>query len=151
MSRKKYDGAKKVIGIILFILYLIAMCYILFFMEWRSRNLGGVVRYNATPFREIKRYAGLIKTMPYVAFTNLAGNVLIFMPYGALMTFFRRKTRTVILSVTLSGFFFSCAIELTQLFTRVGCCDVDDVILNTMGTLLGSIVYYIHYHRRKKR
>ena len=33
--------------------------------------------------------------------------------------------------------------NLIQLITRVGCCDVDDVILNTLGGMLGYLCYWI--------
>lgn len=150
MSSGKHDKLKKFIGVVLFIIYLIVMCYILFFMDWRSRNTGGALKYNAVPFREIRRYMGLICSMPYIALMNLLGNVIIFVPFGALMTFFMRNRKCVVLNVTLIAFVFSCAIELTQLFTRVGSCDVDDMILNTFGGFIGSLIYYIHYHRRKR-
>ncbi|MDD6381149.1 MAG: VanZ family protein [Lachnospiraceae bacterium] len=151
MSSGKHDGLKKFIGIVLFIIYLIAMCYILFFMDWRSRNSGGALKYNAVPFREIRRYIGLIWSMPAIALMNLLGNIMIFIPFGALVTFFCREKRCVVLNVTLIGFVFSCGVEITQLFTRVGSCDVDDIILNTIGGFIGSLIYYIHYHWRKKR
>jgi glycopeptide antibiotics resistance protein len=36
-----------------------------------------------------------------------------------------------------------CAIELLQLFTLTGVCDVDDLILNMTGVLIGYIAYRI--------
>ena len=150
MSSGKHHKLKKFIGIVLFIIYIIVMCYILFFMDWRSRSAGSILRYNAVPFHEIRRYIGLISSMPYIALLNLLGNVLIFVPFGALMTFFNRDRKMVVLNVTLIGFVFSCAIEITQLFTRVGSCDVDDMILNTIGGFIGSLIYYIHYRRKKR-
>ena len=151
MKNGRHEKAKKAVGGILFIVYVIVMCYILFFMDWRSRNTGGALRYNAVPFHEIKRFIGMLDRYPYIALMNLLGNIAIFIPFGALLTFFRRKERVIVFQVTLLSFFVSCAIELLQLFTRVGSCDVDDVILNTLGGFIGSMIYYIHYNWRKSR
>ncbi|MQN01849.1 MAG: VanZ family protein [Lachnospiraceae bacterium] len=151
MKSGRYDKIKKVIGAVLFIIYLIFMIYVMFLMDWRSRNLAGPLKYNAVPFHEIKRYLHLLKVYPYISLMNLFGNVLIFIPFGALVTFFKRAERVAVLRVTLLAFTVSCSIELIQLFTRVGSCDVDDVILNTLGGFIGSLIYYIHYHWRKSR
>lgn len=151
MNHGRHEKTKKVIGLVLFIIYLIVMCYILFFMEWRSRSTNGEIRYNAVPFREIKRYLRLISSMPYIALMNLLGNILIFMPFGALVTFFRREKCFIVLRVTVVSCALSCAIEILQLVTRVGSCDIDDVILNTIGGFLGSLVYYIHYRWRIRK
>lgn len=151
MKPGRHERLKKAIGAVLFIVYLIVMCYILFFMEWRSRSPNGELRYNATPFKEIRRYLRLVSSMPYIALMNLLGNILIFMPFGALMTFFYKRKRFVVLWVTTISCAFSCAIEIIQLVTRVGSCDVDDVILNTIGGFLGSLIYYIHYRWRNRK
>ena len=37
---------------------------------------------------------------------------------------------------------FSLLVELTQLIARTGSFDVDDLILNTFGGLIGYILYY---------
>lgn len=46
-------------------------------------------------------------------------------------------------AVTLFSMEFSITVEVIQLITRVGCCDVDDVILNTLGGMLGYLCYWI--------
>lgn len=62
-------------------------------------------------------------------------NVLVFIPVGlALCPSFRRKRWW---QAPLFGFALSVAIELLQLQFRKGCADVDDVIHNTLGCLIG--------------
>lgn len=144
-----HDRAKKVIGIVLFVIYMIVMVHILFFSE--SRTPGGELRYNAILFHEIKRYLTNVDRIGWqLVFLNVFGNVLIFIPFGALVTFFFREKSCIVAKVTLISCLLSCAIEITQLFTRVGSCDVDDVILNTIGGFIGALVYYIHHRRRRK-
>ena len=92
-------------------------------------------RYNLIPFREIVRF---IKYWEYIDFfsvvVNLLGNVVAFMPFGALIRWFQAVGYT---------FLFSLCVELLQLVAKVGVFDVDDLILNTLGGLLGFIVYYL--------
>lgn len=67
---------------------------------------------------------------------NLVANVAAFLPLGMLLPCAFHKTdtigRTLLLSMGLS-----IAIELFQLVTYTGSCDIDDVLLNTLGALLG--------------
>lgn len=72
---------------------------------------------------------------------NFLGNVILFVPLGFLLVLISRQFRKVYYSL-LTGFFISVLIEFLQLFEGRG-TDVDDVILNTMGTLLGYLVGYL--------
>lgn len=83
---------------------------------------------------------------PRIAFLNLAGNVVLFIPFGALLPLlsstFRRFWATV-----LAGMLASVAIEALQWNGFAGggarSADIDDVILNTVGTALGYAVYAV--------
>ena len=94
---------------------------------------AGGTGLNLEPFREIRRAlngggAGHL---------NLVGNVLMFVPVGALVAWIARRAR--VLAATSVGLLLSLGIELTQLsLGRVG--DIDDVILNTAGALLGGVL-----------
>ena len=41
-------------------------------------------------------------------------------------------------------------VEVTQLITRVGCFDVDDIILNTVGGVLGYGMFALCNRLRRK-
>ena len=47
-------------------------------------------------------------------------------------------------------FLLSLTIEITQLLTRVGSFDVDDLILNTAGGIAGYLLFYIMNKIRSK-
>lgn len=86
---------------------------------------------------------------------QVAFNVLLFMPLG---WFLRRLGGRGIVVATLSGFAVSLAIELTQLTGIWGvysCAyrlfDVDDLLANTVGALLGSIVGMLLWRRHQHR
>lgn len=134
----------KLLTIILLIAYLILLFYFLFFSEAMGRTAGVEYRYNIIPFGEIRRFISLFQTRKWclAAILNLAGNVVAFMPFGAfLAVIMHPKERWYI--ITLFSFELSLCVELIQLWTRLGCCDVDDLILNTAGGLLGYVVYKI--------
>lgn len=70
---------------------------------------------------------------------NLAGNVLIFVPLGFLPPLLWKKARHLWAALMLSAG-SSCMIEFLQLFLGRS-VDVDDVILNTLGGLLGYLLF----------
>ena len=74
---------------------------------------------------------------------NFIGNIILFVPIGLLfpiMTGWNKRTIIV-------GAAFSFLIEAIQLITRKGCFDPDDALLNTIGCLIG----YVIFHAAKKR
>lgn len=95
---------------------------------------GGGTGLNLTPFQEIRR---ALEGHGGAQNVNLVGNVLMFVPIGALVAWLARRWR--VLAATVAGGALSLGIELTQLsLGRVG--DIDDIILNTAGALLGGIL-----------
>lgn len=68
-------------------------------------------------------------------------NIVFFMPFGFLLPTLWKRFRKFIPTV-VAGFLFSVIIEVGQLFT-IRATDVDDLIMNTLGTILGFIVFKI--------
>ena len=52
--------------------------------------------------------------------------------------------------ICISGFLLSLTVEVIQLVTKVGCFDVDDMILNTLGAAFGYVLFRICNHIRMK-
>ena len=69
------------------------------------------------------------------------GNIIWFVPFGFMLPMMLKKSKFI--TVTLSGFLFSLLIEILQLVFRKGICEIDDLILNTAGTMIGYSVYKI--------
>ncbi|MDE6887300.1 MAG: VanZ family protein [Eubacterium sp.] len=134
----------------MFGLYLILMVYFLFFAESMGRtHIGKEYHYNLKPFKEIQRYLTYYDVIgPYTVFLNLAGNILAFVPFGLFFPLLSRRNRSF-WKVTLISFEVSLLVELIQLVTRVGSCDVDDMILNTLGGMLGHLCFKLlfYWHR----
>lgn len=79
-------------------------------------------------------------------------NVILMMPYTALLLWAlkERLLKKVTLGRTLwqgikYAFLTSAAIEFLQLFLRLGTFQLSDIFYNTLGGLLGSLIYYIGY------
>ena len=133
----------KISGACLFLIYMACLIYFLFFAEEYGRGAGVAYAYNLEPFREIRRFLNYWEILGARAvFLNLAGNVIGFMPFGALLPILARGARKT-WKITLLSFEVSALVEVSQLIFRVGCFDVDDMILNTLGGMLGYLVFWI--------
>ena len=139
------------LAVIAFLLYLILLSYFLFFSEGMGRTAELEYRYNLTLFREIKRFIYNVNILGWKAvIVNVIGNVVAFMPFGYFIPRIS-KTHIGVFSVVLFSFEFSMLAEFLQLITKLGCFDVDDLLMNTIGGLLGYICYYIIHGRHRKR
>ncbi len=102
----------------------------------QTRGVGSV---NIIPFRFLyDTYKEVFENDNINYFLiNFIGNIVMFVPIGfCLPVLWKIKGRYVI----LTGFLISLFIELSQLFLSRG-TDVDDLILNTLGTAAGLLIY----------
>ena len=72
---------------------------------------------------------------------NIIGNITMFIPVGLVWPLCFRKLDTVGKTV-LAGAGFSLFIEITQLPFYDGCSDLDDILLNATGVLIGALIYF---------
>jgi hypothetical protein len=93
---------------------------------------------NLQPFTEIRR--GLRSGASDIVAANVWGNIAMFFPLGLLLMWLWTSPLIVrVIMATIAGAGLSVIIELTQLsLHRVA--DIDDVILNGAGALLGALV-----------
>ena len=139
-------------GLVLFVLYMMLLVYFLFFAEEYGRvaQAERLYRYNLVPFVEIKRFWMYREQLgTFAVFSNIFGNVIGFLPFGFILPIIFRRMNSGFL-ICISGFLFSLTVEVIQLVTKVGCFDVDDMILNTLGAILGYICFVICDHIRRK-
>lgn len=79
---------------------------------------------------------------------NIVGNVVCFMPFGFLLpTISKSKIVKNVVGVFFCTVLFTTAIETIQLVTKVGAFDIDDIILNTIGGILGYLVMRVTLHK----
>ena len=75
---------KKTLKWLIFIAYIAALVYFMFFAEILGRtDVSRTYRYNLVPFKEIKRFVNHFWQLGLTAvLANIAGNVVAFMPFG---------------------------------------------------------------------
>ncbi len=127
-----------------FLAYLLLLGYVLFYASWFGREDHAEYRYNLTLFQEIGRYYGVgIRSGSWNLFLwNVVGNICVFMPFGMFLPRLFKRCKNVFF-VTLLSLELSLVVEVIQLVTRVGSFDVDDLLLNTIGGMLGYLIYKI--------
>lgn len=149
----KIETAKKIrwLGKVLFLLYLLVLVYLMFFFEAYDRTMQNRrYLYNLIPFREIRRFIVYRETLGVsVVVENLIGNVVGFMPYGFILPLIYKSKRKLWM-ITLLTMEFSLFIEMTQLLLKVGICDVDDILMNTLGGMLGYGLFTVCNKIRRK-
>ncbi|MFB5267031.1 VanZ family protein [Paenibacillus enshidis] len=96
---------------------------------------------NLVPFREISRS---LRSLTDHTLLNLFGNVAIFIPLGILLGLMFKKEGMPGIKIFICAFFLSLGMETAQLLFRIGQFDVDDILLNTAGGLLGFVIYRIY-------
>ena len=67
-------------------------------------------------------------------------NVLMFVPFGILLPLMNRKVFNKVSFAFLFGLVTSTLIESIQLLFHLGQCDINDIIANTLGTVLGYLI-----------
>jgi len=117
-----------------FALYLVFLFKLLLF----SREPGSESSLNLVPFGSVvEYYFGDSSATRRFAFANVIGNVIAFVPVGAYLAVLRSRSRIwVDLLIVVA---VSVSVEIIQGAFALGASDIDDVILNTLGGLLGIL------------
>ena len=120
-----------------FVIYILCLFYVVTFQDvsWSTSNF--------IPFKEILRYS-IGSSMFY---KNVLGNMVMFVPFGFFVSYFLKLEK--LYSVTLITLLTSITIEVTQLLIgRV--FDVDDLLLNLIGGIVGFLLYELVHKLRIK-
>lgn len=148
-KRKKLISAS---SLVLLLIYLAILVYFTMFWDRLGRTDGfDTIRYNLVPFEEIKRFINYRNVSFSMFLMNVVGNIVVFVPMGFLLPLLGSKGR--FFPTFFASFGISLCIECIQLITKVGVFDVDDLILNTIGGIIGFILCFIVHRilRRKRR
>ena len=144
-NRKSYP-----LMVIFFMTYIVLLFYLLFFSESYGRTTDSGYRYNFELFKEIKRFWYNRDTLGWSSVVNLFGNIVAFAPFGFFLPMLCRIGKNVFGCVALSAVFSFC-VESVQLYTKVGAFDVDDIFLNSVGGLVGYLVFYLVWRPMARR
>ena len=120
---------------IIIVPYTLFLLYLMFFGMGRTQMEDNLLTIEPV-FSTINFIKGCISWKEIV--TIVAGNVVMFIPFGFLGWIFPRLQDlqnllfTFISAITI--------VEALQYFSRMGIFEVDDIILNTFGVFLGFLI-----------
>ena len=77
-------------------------------------------------------------------YRSMLMNVFLFVPLGLTLPFVLGKGRWAPFLTAVLALAFSAGIEYLQYTYALGRCEVDDVIMNTLGALLGSRAHWLY-------
>lgn len=127
INREKIVFYKEFYGL-LAIIYLLLLYYLLLSTE---RAASGV---NLTPFKEMTRYSIGSKLFFY----NVIGNVVLFIPFGYFASSYLKAKK--LSHILVPSILISLTAEAIQF--KIGrAFDVDDIILNMVGAIIGFMIY----------
>lgn len=136
---------KKPLTVLLLLATTLAIVAVTVWMAGRSYE-----NFEPIPFDDLRYLAKRLAERPIsthilaVLVVPMIANVLLFVPWGflAFITFYtveRPTLQTYVLTILL-GFSFTLGIEAWQYFLPSRVADVNDVIWNTSGTILGALL-----------
>ena len=117
------------IGSTLFIIYFFVLCNIVYFSREPGSRIGVDMRLFSTWGTTSQEHAYVIE------------NILLFIPFGFLFPACLPKRMSVL--TIFVGALCSICIEYIQYRTGRGYCQIDDVVTNTFGAVIGYIIYMI--------
>lgn len=121
-----------------FIIYILCLFQVVTFTDdvtWSTNNF--------IPFKEILRYS--ITSRLFLK--NVIGNMVMFLPFGFFISYYLENKKpylTVLLTLIASIAIESVQLAIGRVF------DVDDILLNLCGGMLGYLLYYILYRISEK-
>ena len=129
-NKKTFCFYKELIALS-FIIYILCLFQVVTFQD--NNNISS---NNLIPFREMFRY----DLGSRLFLKNVLGNIIMFLPYGFFTSYFLKEKK--LLPIFILTAVASLTIETTQLMIgRV--FDIDDILLNIIGGILGHYLYII--------
>lgn len=130
----------KKLAAIITIAYTLILFYWMFVGFGRSNRINMGYNYNVIPFHTLKMYMNYADHFNLRTwFINVVGNVAVFVPFGIAVPYLLGMR---LIRFTLSFIAALFVIEFLQLVLRRGSFDIDDVLLNTIGAIIGYFIYW---------
>ncbi|MFP5113571.1 VanZ family protein [Bacillaceae bacterium C204] len=155
---KKTKLMNRIIVLALFVFYIYALFKVILFkfgsidikmlLDLLQRNLSNLDRIlhklklsNFIPFKTI---FNTIQSPSIHDLINLFGNILIFMPFGVFLLLLSKNKGISLKDTLVLSLSLSLCLECLQFVLFIGSFDVDDLILNTSGGLLGYCAFKLY-------
>lgn len=145
----KFKNKTKFLIFLLFSIYMLFLLFLTFMngVRYKDNVLEDIVYrwnkgigFNFKPFRTIKRYCRYKNADFYI---NIVGNIVFFIPYGVCIPIIWEKMRTF-WKMFFASLCLPLFIETVQLFIGRS-TDIDDVILNLLGGMIGAFIFWMGY------
>lgn len=144
---KKFEKVIFVIYLMLFILFIMLKFDGSFHYLYNIRysimenKKYGLANISLIPLKTIKNY---LKVLPeFYAIKNLLGNIIPFIPFGYFIPIYIYKYKKSFFCVIFSFILLCITIETIQYIFSIGFFDIDDIILNLIGLILGYLIFKI--------
>ena len=157
LEKNKKDTLMRTTNWIFFAVYIILLSTLVLFDQMFGRQISSIFllsgrelqlhlthTVNIVPFKEIWRYvAGFINNSMNlnIIITNLLGNLVAFTPFALFLPMLTRINTFKRFFITI--LLITLGVEILQLVTMSGSCDIDDVILNVGGALIMYMILQI--------
>jgi glycopeptide antibiotics resistance protein len=128
MEQSKVNKPANRLTTLLFIIYLMALCWILLLKLGVRFSYMGERRTNLVPFNE-----------PFILSSENILNVVIFVPLGVYVGILFEKP--LFGKKLFFIFSLSLLVEGLQYILRVGAFDITDIITNTLGGIIGLMIF----------
>lgn len=134
----------KIFAKIVFIMYALCLLRIVLF---KRVTLTELIKFGIDPSKRVIYY------MPFAGFTylfqggynffsiceNYIGNLVLFIPLGIIINYYSKKANYK--KSLLYGALLSISFEIIQYIFAIGTSDINDVIMNSCGALIGCFIY----------
>ncbi len=137
LKLKKYQKYILAFTIIVYIYILLSIIIFKYGspMDVLSGKMSLFTEYNLIPFKDLYNS----KLSHGINMTAIIGNIILFVPLGILLQMKNGKT----IKNVFYGLGLSLAFEISQFVFKIGSFDVNDLILNTFGALIGVVIYKV--------
>lgn len=152
---KKNRGCMKKYSEILVLIYLVFLTYCILFKGSYSYLKACIAAYNNGEILQKSMNLQLMASIssalsnwknPWLLM-NLLVNIALFLPWGM---FLGKKYQQSGCRIAVAGMLLSLGYELIQYVTGFGAFDVDDIVLNSAGTLAGyGLMHFYNSQRRR--
>lgn len=130
--------------------YTVWLLYILYFAALRNLDSNRLFEFKTVPFDTMKYYYFHLTVFhnKIEFIKNIVGNIVLFIPYGFLGILYPRLRNGFWLMLTF--FVMINLVEFSQYYFHRGTADIDDIILNSVGALIGYSIYRFFFFIKGK-
>lgn len=123
-----------------FIIVSLFICYLTLIVGATLLGREARLDIRSMNFYVFYSYKKAWRTFSSLEWRNIFINILLFVPMGILLPLMSKKWQ-VSWKTYLIGFLFSLSIECIQFRTGIGIAEVDDLMNNTIGVMIGFGIY----------